>query len=216
MRYKAVIFDLDGTLLNTLDDLADCANRALASFSLPVHPVDSYRYFVGEGMERLIQRILPADRRDAATISRMIKAFREDYGRNWKVKSRMYDGIGTMLDGLAEAGLQRAILSNKPHDFTRVCVNELLAGYRFEPIFGQRPGIPPKPDPAGALEIASLLKTEPADILYLGDTATDMQTADRAGMFATGVLWGFRPRKELEENGARALVAQPIEVLNLL
>ncbi len=216
MRYKAVIFDLDGTLLNTLDDLADSANRVLASFNLPVHPVASYRYFVGEGMERLIQRILPADRRDTKTIGQMLEAFRKDYGRNWKVKSSMYDGIGTMLDGLAEAGLQLAILSNKPHDFTRICVNELLAGYRFEPIFGQRPGIPAKPDPAGALEIASLLKTEPTDILYLGDTATDMQTANRAGMFAVGVLWGFRTRKELEENGARALVAQPTEMLDLL
>ncbi len=216
MRFEAAIFDLDGTLLDTLDDLADSANRVLRSFGLPEHPVESYRYFVGEGMVRLIERILPPGQRDQAMVTRLVEAFREDYGRNWKVRSRMYDGVPAMLDGLAGAGLKLSILSNKPDEFTRLCVRDLLPGHTFDPVFGQRPGIAKKPDPAGALEIASLLGCSPDRILYLGDTATDMETAVRAGMFAVGALWGFRTREELEQSGARVVAASPGDVLDLV
>ncbi len=216
MRFNAAIFDLDGTLLNTLDDLADSANRVLRSHDLPVHPVESYRYFVGEGMVRLVERILPPDKRDAPFVARIVEAFRSDYGQHWQDKSRMYDGVPAMLDGLAGAGLKLAILSNKPHEFTRICVRDLLPGFSFDPVFGQRPGIAPKPDPAAALEIAAILGFEPAEILYLGDTATDMQTAVRAGMFAVGALWGFRTRAELEESGAHVVAARPEDVLPLV
>ncbi|HEB50508.1 MAG TPA: HAD family hydrolase [Desulfobulbus sp.] len=216
MRFAAAIFDLDGTLLDTLDDLAGSANRVLHAFGLPGHPVESYRYFVGEGMIRLVERILPAGRRDNAFVARVAEAFREDYGRHWKDKSRMYNGVPVMLDGLAADGVKLAILSNKPHDFTRACVRDLLPGFEFDPVFGQRPGIPRKPDPAAALEIAAILGHDPADILYLGDTATDMETAVRAGMFAVGALWGFRSREELEQSGARAVAGRPEDVLQLV
>ncbi len=216
MRFKAAIFDLDGTLLDTLEDLADSANRVLRSLDLPVHPVESYRYFVGEGMVRLVERILPPDRRDEPFVARVVEAFRNDYGHHWKDKSGMYEGVPAMLDGLAAAGLKLAVLSNKPDEFTRVCVRDLLPGFPLDPVFGQRPGIAPKPDPAAALEIAAMLDSAPAEILYLGDTATDMQTACRAGMFAVGALWGFRTREELEENGARAVVRRPEDVLRLV
>ncbi len=216
MHFQAAIFDLDGTLLDTLDDLADSANRVLRSLGLPEHPKDAYRYFVGEGMVRLIERILPPQQRDPATLARAVEAFREDYGRNWKNRSGMYDGIAAMLDGLAGAGLRLSILSNKPHEFTLVCVRDLLPGDMFAPVFGKRPGVPAKPDPTAALEIASILKCPPAEILYLGDTATDMETAVRAGMFAVGALWGFRDREELEQSGARVVADRPEDVLNLV
>ncbi len=216
MRFQAAIFDLDGTLLDTLEDLADAANRVLRSLGLPGHAVEEYRYFVGNGMVRLIERILPPGRRDARFVARVVDAFRNDYGHHWKDKSRMYDGVPAMLDGLARARLKLAILSNKPHEFTLACVRDLLPGYRFDPVFGQRPGVAPKPDPAAALEIAARLGARPEEILYLGDTATDMQTAVRAGMFAVGALWGFRTRKELEESGARVLVSRPEDLLHLV
>ncbi len=216
MSFKAVIFDLDGTLLDTLDDLADAANRVLSAHSLPVHPVASYRYFVGDGLQTLVERILPQEHRTDDMVSQVAADFKEDYGRNWQVKSRMYDGIDAMLNGLQQAGLMLSVLSNKPHEFTCACVQQMLPHWRFSPLLGARPGVPRKPDPAGALEIAALLQLDPADILYLGDTATDMKTATGAGMYPVGALWGFRTAEELNENGAAALISRPQQLLDLI
>lgn len=213
MKYRAVIFDLDGTLLDTLDDLADAANRVLAVAGYPVHPREAYRYFVGNGLPTLIRRILPQDRQDAEDADRLIRAFREDYGRNWHVKTRLYDGVGAMLTGLRERGVVLAVLSNKPDDFTRICVRRFLDDWRFEVVLGQRPGVPAKPDPAGALEIAGLLDLPPAEILYLGDSDTDMKTARAAGMFPVGAAWGFRTAEELRASGAGRLSGRPEELL---
>ena len=216
MSFKAVIFDLDGTLLDTLDDLADSANRVLATYRLPVHPVDAYRYFVGDGLQTLVERILPEAKRTPEVISRMVLDFKEDYSQNWNVKSRMYDGIDLMLNGLQKAGLMLSVLSNKPHEFTCVCVQQMLPTWTFDALLGARPDVPKKPDPAGAVEIAARLQLEPAEILYLGDTATDMKTAIGAGMYPVGALWGFRTAEELTESGAAKLISRPQQFLNLI
>ena len=216
MTYKAVIFDLDGTLLDTLDDLADAGNRVLAAEGLPVHPVPEYRYFVGDGMQALVRRILPRHLRSPEQIERLILAFREDYGRNWQVKTRAYQGIGEMLTAVQDRGLSLNVLSNKPHDFTRLCVSEFFRHWEFDHVLGLRPGSHRKPDPAGALEIAGRLGIPAADFLYLGDTATDMKTAAAAGMYPVGALWGFRSAAELKEAGARRLIAEPSELPGLL
>ncbi len=216
MRYKAVLFDLDGTLLDTLEDLADSANHALAEMRMPEHPVDAYRYFVGDGMMTLIERIVPDDRRNEKIILETADAFRRHYSGNWHVKTRAYPGIREMLTALVDAGLQLAILSNKPQDFTELCVERLLGDFPFAPVLGQREGIPKKPDPAGALEIAEILNTAPEQFLYLGDTSIDMYTAGRAGMCAVGVLWGFRTERELRESGADHLLRAPSDLLTLL
>ena len=216
MSFKAVIFDLDGTLLDTLDDLADCANRVLSSHRFPVHPVDAYRYFVGDGLPTLIERILPEENRSPEAVGRLVLDFKKDYSRNWHVKTRMYDGIDSMLNGLHQAGLKLAVLSNKPHDFTQVCVRQILPDWTFDPLIGARPNKPKKPDPASAVEIARLLKLDPAEILYLGDTATDMKTATSAGMYPVGALWGFRTADELRENGAATLISKPQQLLDLI
>ena len=216
MEFKAVIFDLDGTLLDTLNDLADAGNRVLSDAGFPVHPVDSYRYFVGDGLATLILRILPGDMRRDEQVQRVGKAFREAYAKNWNAKTKVYKGIGTLLDGLKKNELPINVLSNKPHDFTEICVREFLGEWTFAHVMGNRVGLAKKPDPAGALEIAGKLGFASSEIIYVGDTATDMKTAVAAGMYPVGVLWGFRTAGELEESGAARLVEHPEEILELL
>lgn len=216
MHYKAVIFDLDGTLLDTLEDLAAAGNRVLTAAGLPVHPVASYRYFVGEGLRVLIERIVPADRREPELLAGLAAAFSEDYGRNWHVRTRVYDGIPELLNGLQAKGMMLNVLSNKPHDFTLLCVRELLPGWQFRQVSGQQPDIARKPDPAGALRIAERIGLAPAEILYLGDTATDMRTAVAAGMHPLGALWGFRTAEELLANGAAAVLRRPTDLLGFI
>lgn len=216
MPFDAVLFDLDGTLLDTLEDIADAANRALARHRYPVHPLPSFRYFVGEGARTLVERTLPENARVKETIDRLYAEFLGEYARNWKAKTRPYDGVPGLLDGLVERGVKIAVLSNKPDDFTRRCVEELLGRWTFDAVLGHHGGIAPKPDPAGALEIARTLGVPSGRILFAGDSAIDMETARAAGMFPVGVLWGFRTREELESSGARAVIERPLELLAVL
>lgn len=215
MPCKAILFDLDGTLLDTLEDIADATNRALVDNGFPSHPLDAYRYFVGDGIVNLMTRALPEGARDEGTLAACLEALREAYHANWNVKTKPYDGIPEMLDEVTGRGLKMAVLSNKPQEFTKLCVDEQLSQWRFDPVFGMRDGIPRKPDPAGAMEIVRLLGVEPAECLYLGDTAIDMKTAVAAGMFPVGACWGFRPAAELLKNGARVLVEDPLEIPGL-
>lgn len=216
MRVQAVLFDLDGTLLDTLEDIANSANSALLRYGLPTHSVDAYRYFIGDGVTMLISRALPDESRDSDIIAKCVKGFRQDYSRNWNVKTRPYEGVPELLDALAAKHIKMAILSNKPDDFTKQCVSELLPNHNFEMILGQRDAIPIKPDPVGALQIADRLGITPSRFLYLGDSAIDMKTAVRAGMFPVGALWGFRPLEELQEHGAQAVIDHPMDLLGLL
>ncbi|NVM22187.1 MAG: HAD family hydrolase [Desulfobacterales bacterium] len=216
MHFKAVLFDLDGTLLDTLEDVADSANSALARYGLPTHGVDAYRYFVGDGVTTLVSRALPAQKQDDDIIEACVKAFRENYSRNRDANTRPYEGVPALLDALAAKHVQMAILSNKPDDFTKRCTSELLPNHSFEMILGHRHGIPMKPDPAGALQIAENLGIASSRFLYLGDSGIDMKTAVRAGMFPVGALWGFRSREELEKHGAQAVIERPMDLLGLL
>ncbi|OPX36545.1 MAG: HAD family hydrolase [Desulfobacteraceae bacterium 4484_190.2] len=216
MQFRAVLFDLDGTLLNTLKDIGNAVNRVLAGKGFPVHELDAYRYFVGDGTAMLINRALPEEKRNDDVIRACITDFLEDYGKNWNVRTKPYEGIPEMLDALNDRGLKMAILSNKPHEFTKQCATELLSNWNFDVVIGQRNGVPPKPDPAGALEVAKLLNLPPADFLYIGDSGVDMKTAVASGMFPVGVLWGFRSMGELKDNGSLALVDRPSEILSLL
>ena len=213
MKYKGIIFDLDGTLLDTLQDLADAANATLVHFGFPVHPVDRYRYFVGEGLKTLTRRIIPGSSATDAELHEYMQKFGEIYSRNWNAHSAPYSGIPEMLASLSAAGLQLAVLSNKPHEFTKICVEEFFPGSPFSFILGQREGVAKKPDPAGALELAEKMGLSVAEILYIGDTATDMQTGNSAGMKTIGVEWGFRERAELEKNKAWKIVSTPAEVV---
>jgi phosphoglycolate phosphatase len=209
------LFDLDGTLIDTLDDLADATNRVLAARGYPTHPADAYRYFVGDGARRLIERALPETARTPATIGACLAAFRDDYGINWHVKTRPYLGIPALLDGLGARGIKLSVLSNKPHRNVVDLVDTLLNQWSFDLVFGQREGMPTKPNPTGALEVARALRVNPAEVLFLGDSGVDMLTAVAAGMYPAGALWGFRAADELLAAGAQVLLPNPPAVLDL-
>jgi len=215
MKFKAVVFDLDGTLLDTLDDLADSMNHVLAKYSYPVHEVDAYKYFVGNGLRELVRKTFPEGFRDDENVDHGLSELREEYSSRWSSKTKPYEGIAGLLNALADKGLKMAVLSNKADDFTKLMVRKLLPDWNFNLVFGERNGVPRKPDPAGALEIASSLGIQPQECLYLGDTGVDMRTAVSAGMYPIGVLWGFRKAEELVENGAKVLIANPATVLDL-
>jgi phosphoglycolate phosphatase len=217
MTHSAVLFDLDGTLLDTLEDLGDSMNAALAALGYPQHPMGSYRYFVGDGVRNLVLRALPEQvRGDAAAVDRAVPLMRAEYARRSTQKTRLYDGVAEMLDGLMARGVKLSILSNKPHPATLEVVGHYLSRWTFGAVLGQRPGVPIKPDAGAALEVCRILSLPAGAFLYLGDTNTDMQTARAAGMFAVGAVWGFRTAEELCAAGAAALAVRPIEVLDLI
>jgi len=217
MKYLAVLFDLDGTLLDTLDDLCDSMNAALALNGFPGHPIDAYRYFVGDGVENLVRRALPkAAGQDDEIVRRVVPAMRGEYSRRWMIKTRPYEGIPELLDALEARGVKLAVLSNKPHTATVEMMEHYFARWHFDAVLGARPGVPIKPDAGAALEVCRSLGLPPDAFLYLGDTNTDMLTARAAGMLPVGALWGFRTADELKDSGAVELTAHPGDVLKLL
>ncbi len=216
MNYQAAIFDLDGTLLNTLEDIADAANEVLEKRNLPIHPIDAYRFFVGEGINVLTYRALPENHRDEETVSACAKEIREAYSWHWDQKTRPYNGITDLLDQLTGRQVRVAVLSNKPDEFTKKCVAKHFSGWNFEVVFGEHAAIPRKPDPGGALQIASRMEIPPERFVYVGDTPIDMKTGRSAGMFTIGVLWGFRSSKELVDSGAQEVIEHPLDLLRFL
>jgi len=212
MSFRAVVFDLDGTLLDTLEDLADSCNQVLADHGLPTHPAGAYRYFIGDGVEKLVERMLPPEHRAAEIVTDYAALVRKIYSLRWNRKMGPYDGIAEMLAQLIERGIRLAVLSNKLHSATVEVVAHFFKDVPFEQVAGARPEVPLKPDPAGALRIASQMGLRPQDFRYLGDTAVDMQTAQSAGMYAVGAAWGFRPQ-ELESAGARLVIGHPRQIL---
>jgi phosphoglycolate phosphatase len=216
MKYTAIIFDLDGTLLNTLDDIADAANSVLDDRGFPRHEPDAYRVFVGDGVKVLISRILPVDNRDSQTITECVQAFGKIYGRLWDQKTRPYDGVVDLLDQLSARGIPLSVLSNKPENFTQRCINKFLPRPHFEVILGDNGQIARKPDPEGALMIAAQLGIPTENFIFVGDTPIDMKTAAAAGMHPVGVGWGFRKAQELIDAGAKKIIDHPLQLLDLL
>ena len=216
MEYKAVLFDLDGTLIDTVDDIGDAANRVLSNRKFPTHSISTYRLFIGEGVRMLFTRALPEEDRNQDLITTCLKEFIEDYRYNYNVKTKLYDGVPELLDMLTQRGLKLAVLSNKPNPITKDCVAFFLSQWDFNVVLGQHDSIPRKPDPQGALEVAQRLAILPSKFVYLGDTAIDMKTAVSAGMFPVGVLWGFRPLEELMKNGARIVIDEPMQLMDVI
>lgn len=212
MKYRMVIFDLDGTLLDTLKDIALSVNAVLDQFGFKKHPISDYRYLVGEGMDKMVKKAFPVKDDWAFGLDNIVNLVKEEYGRRYKDHTVPYAGIEDLLQFLEERGTLKAVFSNKPHDFAVTMVKECLGKWHFEDVVGIREETPRKPNPEGALKIVKESGFAPGEILYLGDTGIDMQTAVSAGFFPVGVLWGFREAEELKENGAKMLIKKPADL----
>ena len=215
MQKKVIIFDLDGTLLDSLKDIMISTNEVLTQLNFPTHPFESYKTFVGDGARKLLLRSLPKEC-DKQTVDKALELFTQIYSKTIHENTKPYDGIYELLDALREAGFSLNILSNKPHKFTLKYYEIFFKKYNFDNVYGQSDENPKKPDPSTALKIAKMLNTDPQDIYFVGDTSTDIQTANNANMKSVGVLWGIRDKNELVSNGATFIIEKPEQLLDIV
>ncbi len=211
--FHYVFFDLDGTLLNTLEDLADAGNHALRQLGFSVYPAERYKYFVGNGIPKLIERILPPDS-SAELCEKAHALFSEYYGAHSEDSTRPYEGITELLSGLRSHGIKTAVITNKDNIYAGELIHRYF-GDLVNAVYGSVPGVPHKPDPTIVNKAIAELGAERGDILYVGDSGVDMQTAKNAGLVSAGVLWGFRKEDELTENGAVHICSSPEQVLRI-
>lgn len=214
--FDAILFDLDGTLLDTLKDIAISANHALASKGFEPREEALYRYYVGEGVVKLFENVFATSPQPPEVIASLVQAFEAHYATQFHCHTTPYAGIGKLLTFCQTRGLKMAILSNKPDSFTKMCAFRYLRNWTFGAVYGAREGIPRKPDPKGALDVAEVLHVDPRACLYLGDTMIDMITAHQAHMVPIGALWGFRDATELQEHGARFVAQSPSETIKVI
>lgn len=212
-KKTTLIFDLDGTLLNSIDDIAICMNEVLKSLNLKTYEIDEYKYFVGYGVDVLVDNVL---KDNLSLKNELSKRFKELYDDNLHKNTKPYNGIFELLDELVKLDCNLAVLSNKPDFMTKKYVKEIFKNYPFIEIHGQKADVPKKPDPIAAINIAKSLNIPCEDIYFIGDTKVDMQTAKSSNMKAIGVLWGFRDEKELKENGADFIIKHPLEILKII
>ncbi|MDR2149026.1 MAG: HAD family hydrolase [Tannerella sp.] len=211
-KIRLIIFDLDGTLLNTIYDLANGANFALERSGFPTHHVDEYKYFVGNGINKLFERALPENQKTVENIQRIRDIFIPYYEEHNADFTRPYEGISELLTGLQDRGLKIAVASNKYQQGTEELVKRFYPEIRFSAVFGQREGVPAKPNPKVIFEILQKVRISARETLYVGDSGVDMQTALNAGIAPVGVAWGFRPREELERYGAKHIINTPADL----
>lgn len=212
---KAVIFDLDGTLVNSLEDLAISTNYALKSFGFPIHETEDYKYFVGDGIPKLIERALPKENRDIKTKKAVLECFLDYYREHYVDKTTVYDGIEELLSLLYAKNIKLAVLSNKAHEMAVTVANKLLPN-KFSIVYGKQEGFPTKPDASLTLQLISKLGVDPSECLFVGDSGMDMAAALNAKCFGVGVLWGFRKAEELSLNGAKRIISNPLEIVNII
>ncbi len=213
---KVFIFDLDGTLINSLADIAEAVNRALDEHGFPRRPLGLFPQFIGEGVHKLVERAVPGEALPGIDIPGMMADYQRHYAETWHEQTVPYAGIETVIRVLRAAGMLTAVLSNKPDHFTKLCCDHFFPAGSFAAVVGAREGVPRKPHPAAGLDLARQLGVFPEECAYVGDSGLDMQFAVNTGMFPLGVLWGFRGEDELRANGASRLVARPEEILSLL
>ncbi|MFH0783714.1 MAG: HAD family hydrolase [Pseudomonadota bacterium] len=212
MTCLSIIFDLDGTLLDTLYDIAETSNAVLSHYGFPIHAHKEYQGFVGDGLRVLMERITPQGA-DTAVINSCCELFVQLYANNWMKTCRPYHGIEEMLATIRKQGLGMAVLSNKPHAFTKLFINKYFPGNHFTCVYGQREGFAKKPDPTVALEIAKNLKARPEEIFFVGDTPIDIRTGKASAMTTVGVTWGFRSVSEIEKENPDIIINSPMELL---
>ncbi|MBQ6816617.1 MAG: HAD family hydrolase [Clostridia bacterium] len=211
---QAVVFDLDGTLANTLEDLADAANYAISFFNAPPHKINEYKYFIGDGIHKLIERALPQERKSEADVLAAKQIFLEYYSHHYADKTCAYDGMPELILKLKELGIKVAVVTNKAQQPANE-VTQKLFGDSIKVVVGQREGLPTKPDPAPVFLALDLLGVNAKNTLFVGDSGMDMAAAVGSGTIPVGVTWGFRESNELIENGAKHIVNNPSELLKL-
>jgi phosphoglycolate phosphatase len=209
---KAAIFDLDGTLVNTLEDIADTMNTVLSQNGMATHPTEKYKYLVGEGIFELTKKVLPPEQWNEDNAREFVQKFRALYDQTWHDKSLPYPGIMQLLKNLQQKGILLGVLSNKPDSFVQKIIAFFFPEIHFVGVSGEQPNIPAKPDPRLALKIAESMNLEVKQIAFLGDSGIDIQTGLNAGMYPIGVSWGFRPAEELITTGASTVVDTPAEI----
>ncbi|HEY2572544.1 MAG TPA: HAD family hydrolase [Verrucomicrobiaceae bacterium] len=213
---QAFIFDLDGTLIDSLADIAEAVNRALAEHGFPTQPLALFPKFIGEGVATLVERAVPPEVLPKLDVPSMIADYQRHYGDTWREKTRPYDGMLEAINALRAAGMRTAVISNKPDRFTTLCCAHFFPAGSFDVVRGARDGVPRKPNPRAALEVATALGVTPGQCAYVGDSGIDMEFAVKSGMFPVGVLWGFRDEAELRNGGAKTLIKSPQELIKLL
>lgn len=216
MMKRLVIFDLDGTLLYTIEDLGHAANYALEKNGFATHTLASYPFFVGNGVRRLITRVLPEEHRDDSTIDRLLKDFRAFYDEHCCDCTKPYPGIPELLRDLRDQNVQVAVASNKYDAAVQKIIHHYFSDIDFVAIEGQKEGVNVKPDPSVVFSILSQARVPKREVLYVGDSGVDMETARRACVDSVGVTWGFRPEKELVEYYAGTIIHQPGAILSLI
>ncbi len=211
--FKGVVFDLDGTLANSIEDIANSMNTVLQERGLDTYDYSTYKTFVGKGVKNLVENALPEAKRDVATVEECFQRMMKVYDDNCVAKTSLYPGIPELLNALQDKNLKIAIFSNKANDLTQKVVKVLLANWKLEMVIGAGGDIPRKPDPKGALLISEKMGITPEELMYVGDSGVDMETAKNSGMHAVGVLWGFRDMEELLENGAQTIIHHPMDLM---
>jgi phosphoglycolate phosphatase len=215
MKFKGVIFDLDGTLVNSLEDIADAMNSVLQDLDYPTHSYDDYQYFIGSGLRNLVSKALPATHNNENQIERCYDLMVEVYRNNCTNQTKPYNGIVELLNHLISCNVKLSVFSNKADALTKEITAFLFPGY-FSPIVGLSTESLKKPNPFKALEISKSLGLQPQEIIFVGDSGIDMQTATNANMLAVGVLWGYRPKEELIANGAQHILSHPLDLIPIL
>ncbi len=215
MKFKGVIFDLDGTLVNSLEDIADAMNTVLQERKYPTHSYEKYQYFIGSGLRNLVSKALPITHNDEKNIDSCYQLMIEFYRVNCTRKTKSYEGIVELLDHLISRNMKLSVFSNKADNLTKEITTALFPNY-FDPIVGLTTESLKKPNPFQAIAISKSLGFEAEEIIFVGDSGIDMQTATNANMFAVGVLWGYRPEEELIANGAKQLLSHPLDLISIL
>lgn len=215
MKFKGIIFDLDGTLVNSLEDISDAMNSVLQNLNYPTHSYDSYQYFIGSGLRNLVSKALPTTHNDDKHIDHCYQLMIEEYSINCTRKTKPYEGITELLNHLVANNLKLSVFSNKSDELTKKITNKLFPDY-FDPIVGLTVEALKKPNPSEAIEISKKLGFNTDEIIFIGDSGIDMQTATNANMHAVGVSWGYRPENELIAQGAKHVVNHPLDLIQIL